>query len=167
VEKVDDLAKHFHKPRAAIVCQIMHWGLSRERTETLDHGESQGPVHHLYFYVVSELHARVKKAATAAGGTIAPWLRQMVRQIAITDVPASWEEERSEERSHDSSVYSTRFVLRLDEASRTTLQNLVERFHVSKADLIRQLIAQATDDDFPRSWHTRAAERRAQQSRSL
>jgi hypothetical protein len=28
--KVDDLAERFHQPRAAIVCHIMHWGLSHE-----------------------------------------------------------------------------------------------------------------------------------------
>jgi hypothetical protein len=25
-EKVDDLATHFHQPRAAVVSHIMHWG---------------------------------------------------------------------------------------------------------------------------------------------
>jgi hypothetical protein len=27
---VDDLARHFHQPRAAVLCHILHWGLSRE-----------------------------------------------------------------------------------------------------------------------------------------
>ena len=34
-QKVDDLAKHFHQPRAAVLCHIMHWGLSRERQQHL------------------------------------------------------------------------------------------------------------------------------------
>jgi hypothetical protein len=42
-------------------------------------------------------------------------------------------------------------MLRLDEASRIKLQELVERFDASKAEIIRQLIAQATPKDFPRS----------------
>jgi hypothetical protein len=38
-------------------------------------------------------------------------------------------------------------------------------FAVSKAKIIRQLIAQANDEDFPPSWQMRAAERRAPQPR--
>ena len=82
-QKVDDLAKHFRQPRAAVLCHIMHWGLSRAQTETLDGGESEGPVRHLYLFVDTALHAQVEQAATAAGMNIAPWLRSMVRQITI------------------------------------------------------------------------------------
>jgi hypothetical protein len=74
-QKVDDLAQHFHQPRAAVVCYVMRWGLGRGQPETLDHGTSQGQVRHLYLYVEAELHERVEKAATAAGVKIAPWLR--------------------------------------------------------------------------------------------
>jgi hypothetical protein len=89
-QKVDDLAKHFRQPRAAVLCHIMQWGL--RRGETLDQGESQGPVRHLSLYVPSELHEQVEKAATTAGVKGAQWLRHMVRQIAITDFPVSWQE---------------------------------------------------------------------------
>jgi hypothetical protein len=119
-------------------------------------------VRHLYLYVEAELHAQAQKAAIAAGVKIAPWLRHMVRQITISDFPASWQEERSEERSHDSRIYGTRFMLRLDEHSQTKLQQLVKQFGASKAEVIRQLIAQANDEDFPKSWQTRAAEHRVQ-----
>jgi hypothetical protein len=89
--KVDDLAWHFHQPRAAVLCHIMQWGFGREPIGPLDQGESDGPVRHLYLYVASDLHARVEKAATTAGVTIAPWLRHMVRQMTIADFPASWQ----------------------------------------------------------------------------
>jgi hypothetical protein len=164
-QKVDDLAQHFHQPRAAVLCYIMHWGLSREPIGPLDQGEPHSPVRHLYLYVPSDLHARVEKAATAAGMNIAPWLRHMVRQITITDFPASWQEARLEKRSHDSRMYGGRFMLRLDEPSSDKLQSLIERFAVSKAQLIRQLVAQAKPEDFPKSWHMKAAEHRAHQSR--
>jgi hypothetical protein len=84
----------------------------------------------------------VEQAATVAGVKAAPWLCSMVRQIITADVPASWEAERFEERSHDSWIYGIRFMLRLNEAARTTRQALVKHVHVSKAELIRQLIAQ-------------------------
>jgi hypothetical protein len=87
----------------------------------------------------------------------------MVRQITISEFPASWQEKRSEERAHDSRVYGTRFMLRLDEPSQIKLQQLVQQFGSSKAKIIRHLIAQAEPEDFPPSWHMRAAERRAQQ----
>ncbi|HEX9870074.1 MAG TPA: hypothetical protein VGC99_16065 [Candidatus Tectomicrobia bacterium] len=163
--KVDEFAARFHRPRAAVLCHIMQWGLSREQTGSLDQGASQGQVRHLYGYVESELHARVQQAASAAGVNMAPWLRSMVRQITITDVPASWQEEPSGERSHDSRDYDTRFMLWLDEPSCEQLQHLVVHFDVSKAKVIRQLIIQATPEDFPKSWHMRAAERRVQQAR--
>jgi len=161
--KVDDLARHFHQPRAAVLCHIMHWGLSHEQTGPLDQGESHGPVRHLYLYVPSELREQVEKAAAAAGVNIAPWLRHMVRQMTMTDFPASWQEARSEKRSHDSRVYGTRFMLRLDGPSQTKLQQLIEQFGASKAEIIRQLIAQTNAEDFPKSWQMRATEHRAHQ----
>jgi predicted transcriptional regulator len=161
--KVDDLAKRFHQPRAAVLCHIMQWGL--RRGETLDPVESPGPVRHLYLYVASDLHEQVQKAATAAGVKAAPWLRHMVRQISMTDFPASWQEATPREPSCDSRIYTTRFMLRLDEPSQTTLQQLINQLGASKAAIIRHLIAQATPDDFPTSWQMRAAERHAQQPR--
>jgi hypothetical protein len=157
-QKVDDLANRFRKPRAAALCQIMHWGLRCEQIGPIHQGESHGPLRHLYFYVDTELYAQVEKAATAIGMKIAPWLRYMVRQISMADFPASWQEARSEKRSHDSRTYGRRFILRLDDPSQTKLHQLVKQFGASKAEIIRQLIAQANDEDFPKSWHLRAAE---------
>jgi hypothetical protein len=54
-------------------------------------------------------------------------------------------------------------MLRLDALSETTLQQLITQFGTSKAHIIRQLIKQATPEDFPTSWNMRAAERRAPQ----
>jgi hypothetical protein len=85
--KVDELAKRFHQPRAAVVCYIMHWGLSHEQTGTRDGEASEGPVRHLSRSVDTALHARVENAAMAAGVKIAPWLRHMVRQVTIADFP--------------------------------------------------------------------------------
>jgi hypothetical protein len=163
--KVDDLAQHFHTPRAAVLCHIMQWGLSRGETRTLDQGDTQGPVRHLYLYVDSELYERVQKAAAATGVNIAPWLRHMVRQVTLTDFPASWQEATPRERSHDSRTYTERFMLRLDEPSQAKLEQLVTQLGASKADIIRHLIAQAPPEAFPKSWHMRAAERRVQQAR--
>jgi hypothetical protein len=160
---VDNLAARFHRPRAAVLCQIMQWGLRRR--ETLDQGESPGPVRHFYLYVPSELHEQVEKAAAAAGVKAAPWLRHMVHQVTITDFPASWQEATPRERFHDSRTYTERFMLRLDESSQTTLQQLIKQFGASKAEIIRQLIAQAKPEDFPKGWHMKSLERRAQQPR--
>jgi predicted DNA-binding protein len=161
-QNVDDLARYFHQPRAAVLCHIMHWVLRHSQTGPLDQGDAQGPVRHLYLYVESELYERLEKAAAAVGMKIASWLRHMVRQMTIADFPASWQEERSEERSHDSHMYAKRFMMRLDEPSQIKLQELVKQFGSSKAEIIRQLIAQANDEDFPPSWRMRAAEHRAQ-----
>jgi hypothetical protein len=102
-QKVDDLARHFHQPRAAVLCHIMHWGLSREPTGPLDQARSPGPARHLYLYVASGLHAQVEKAAAAVGMNIAPWLRHMVRQMTMTErgaLPKRRREGRGAARRH-------------------------------------------------------------------
>lgn len=158
-QKIDDLAKHFHQPRAAVLCHIIQWGLSREQTGALDQGDAQGPVHHLHLYVPFELHEQVQKAAAASGVEAAPWLRRMVRQITIADFPASWQEASSDERSHDSRIYGKRFMLRIDDLVWKKLEDFSTQFETSAAEIIRQLITQAKPQDFPPSWHMRIKER--------
>ena len=157
-QKVDALAKRFHRPRAAVLCHIMHWGLSCAQIGPLDRRDTHGPVRHLYLYVPSELYAQVEKAATAAGVKAAVWLRHNVRQIAIEDFPTSWQEATPPERSHDSRTYTERFMLRLDDPTREKLEDLSMHFDESAAEVIRQLITQAKPEDFPQSWRMRAAE---------
>lgn len=146
---------------------MSHHALGPEpwKTGSLKYGASQGPGRHLYFYVASDLHARVKKAATAAGVKAVSWIRHTVRQITIPDFPASRQEKKPEERSHDSHVYGARFMVRPDEPSRTKLQQLIEQFGSSRAEIIRQLIVQAMPGEFSLSWQIRVQERRAQQAR--
>jgi hypothetical protein len=154
--------------RSGSVGFIPHRGKGRRgHVCTLDQGDAQGPVHHLYVYVDSHLYEEVQKATTTAGVDIAPWLRHMVRQIPIADFPGSWQEERLETRSHDSRIYGERFMLRLDAASETKLQQLAKQFHVPRAEIIRQLLAQATPDTFPASWHMRVAERHGEQAQPV
>jgi predicted transcriptional regulator len=136
-QKVDDLARHFRQPRAAVLSHIMRWGLSREQRGALDQGASQGPVRHLSLYVPFELHARVQQAAAAAGVNTAPWLRHMVRHISVADFPASWQEEQAEERSHDSRRDGKRFMLRLDDPTWEKLDALSTYFERSAAAIIR------------------------------
>ena len=108
--------------------------------------------------------------AQAVGCSIAAWLRHWLRQVTVADFSAHWQAAAGTSagsRSHDSRVYGTRFMLRLDAASETTLQRLAEQFNVPRAEIIRQLLAQATPNMFPASWHMRVAERHAEQSRSV
>jgi hypothetical protein len=101
-QKVDDLAKRFRRPCAAVLCHFMQWGLSYERIGGLDQGDSQDPMRHLYLYVAPDLHGRLEKAAAAAGLKTAPWLRHTVHQITTKDFSTTWQQERSERHSHDS-----------------------------------------------------------------
>ena len=99
-----------------------------------------------------------------------------MRQVSLADFPASWHaaaheltttgaQKRSSGRSHDSSAHDERYMLRLDEPSRIKLEKLVERFDVSKAEVIRQRIAQTNEENFPESWQLKAAEHGARRSR--
>ncbi len=85
----------------------------------------------------------------------------MVRQITMTDFPASWQAERLAQRSHVSRFYGKRFMLRLDTISQTKLRQLITQFGASTAEIVRQLVTQATPEDFPKSWQLRPAERSA------
>jgi predicted transcriptional regulator len=50
-------------------------------------------------------------------------------------------------------------MLRLDDATSSRLETLTHIFQRSAAEVIRQLIAQATPEDFPQSWHMTVEER--------
>jgi hypothetical protein len=156
--KVEDLAARFHRTRAAVLCHIMRWGLHHGQTIPLEQDASPGAVSHLCLNVDAVLYEQVATAAAVVGGNIAAWVRQLVRQVTLTDFPESWQEAHAEAQSHDSHRYGTRFMLRLDGSLETKLQRLVNHFGVSRAAVIRQLIALATPELFPQSWHTRAAE---------
>jgi hypothetical protein len=70
-------------------------------------------------------------------------------------------------RSHDSRHYCRRFMLRMDDASWRKPETLAPRFDRSAADIIRELIAQATPETFPQSWRLAAEERRQRRTRQI
>jgi predicted DNA-binding protein len=90
----------------------------------------------------------------------------MLREITAVDFPASWRAGEASRggipggRSHDSRAYGKRFMLRLDDTTREKLESLSKHFKKSSAEIIRQLIAQATPEAFPTSWRLAVAEHR-------
>lgn len=66
----------------------------------------------------------------------------MLREITAVDFPASWRAGDAPRqgipggRSHDSRAYDQRFVLRLDETTRETLEHLSKHFNKSNAEII-------------------------------
>jgi hypothetical protein len=165
--KLEDLATQFHRSHAAVLRQVMCWGLSCMPSGQVSRDHIQGPVRHLFFVVESELHQRVRAAAEAAGANVAPWLRHMLREITAVDFPPSWRAGDAPRqrilggRSHDSRAYDQRFMLRLDETTREMLERLSRHFK-SSAEIVRQLVAQATLEAFPTSWHLAVGEHRLQ-----
>jgi hypothetical protein len=55
-------------------------------------------------------------------------------------------------RSRDSRYYGKRFMMRLDPQTWEKLEGLSMHFDKSIAEVIRQLVAQAKLEDFPRTW---------------
>jgi hypothetical protein len=172
----EDLATQLHRSRAAVLRQVMLWGLSREQTGPVDHDNAQGPVHHLFVMVDAELHQRVRDTAKAAGLDVAPWLRHLLRVVTRADFPASWQRAAQRvptidpaggavRRSHDSRDDGERFMLRLDRPASHKLQALAEHFATSRAEIIRQVIAQASPQDFPESWQMAVEECRQPEAR--
>jgi predicted DNA-binding protein len=160
-QKVDDLARRFHQPRASVLAYIMQWGLSREPMHEIDQGASHSPARYLNCSVASDLYEHVQRVASAAGIKTAPWLRQMVGQIAITDFPTSWQEATPRERFHESRAYGKRFMMRLDAPTWEKLEDLSTHFGTSAAEIIRQLVAQAEPEDFPQAWQSAGRSRRS------
>jgi predicted DNA-binding protein len=108
----------------------------------------------------------VQAAAAAHRASVAVWLRHALRQVTSGDFPPSWRAGETSMRSHDSSHYGRRFMLRLDRETSAKLQTLIQDLDRPAAAIIRQLIAHAVLEDFPGSWHMAVKERQQRQSRS-
>jgi predicted DNA-binding protein len=161
--KLETLAMAFQRSQAAVLRQVMQWGLGQA-----------GPIAtrvprritSFFFMVDAALHQQVREAAKDAGVDVAPWLRHMMRQITKADFPKSWQAGKTERRtstalrSHDSRQYWKRFMLRLDDQASARLEALATHFGAPHAEVIRQLIVQARLDGFPESWHLAVEEQR-------
>jgi hypothetical protein len=112
-----------------------------------------------------ELLQQEQEAADTHGVTVAVWLRHAIRRVTMDDFPPSWRAEERAPRSRDSGSYGTRFMLRLDEVTSRKLATLTQTFDRSAAEVIRQLIAQASPEDFPQSWQMAAEERQQREVR--
>jgi predicted transcriptional regulator len=174
--KLEELATRFRRSRAAVLREVMQWGLRRGPVARSERDDPHGPFQSLFFEVEAELHQQVGEAAKASGMGIAPWLRHLLREITMADFSPSWQAAaegtptpqtmpRVSQRSHDSRTYDQRFMLRLNRATGGKLQDLIERFRTSKAPVIRQLIAQARSEDFPHSWRMAVDEQRQRKTR--
>jgi Ribbon-helix-helix protein, copG family len=102
-----------------------------------------GTVRTVGMLLEAELLQQVQDAAAVHSATVAAWVRHAMREVRIDDFPESWHADQIGVRSHDSQTYGQRFMLRLDETTTQKLQQLVEQFSMSRAEIIRQLIAQA------------------------
>jgi hypothetical protein len=157
--KPEVLANTFRRKRAAILRYVMDWGLAHTQGWTIDPSIPGRPwlVHML---VAPELLQQVQASADAHEASVAAWLRHAMRQVSLEDFPPSWRTGETTARSHDSGYFRLKFGLRLDEGTSRKLEVLTRTFDCSAAEIIRQLIAQVTLEDFPSSWHMAAMERR-------
>ena len=163
--KLAELARTFHRKRAAVLRLVMGWGLAHTREWTLDPSIPDRP-RLVHVQVDPELLRQVQAAAAAHGADVAAWERHAMRQVTRDDFPASWRAGETAVRSHDSQYYHRPLMLRLDGETSTKLVTLMQTFDRSAAELIRQLIAQANVEDFPLSWRMAMEERRPREARS-
>ena len=159
--KLAALVRTFHRTRSAMLRHVMQWGLTQTQEWTVDRAVP-ATVHTLSMLLEPELLQHVQEVAAVHGATVAAWVREAVRRITDDDFPESWRAEATHIRSHDSQTYGQRFMLRLDETTTQKLQEFVDQFDRSRAEIIRQLVAQATLEDFPQSWQPTAAAHRPQ-----
>jgi predicted transcriptional regulator len=140
--KIEELTRTFHRKRSPILRFVMQWGLTQTRGWPVDMAVP-GTVRTVGMLLEAELLQQVQDAAAVHSATVAAWVRHAMREVTIEDFPESWRAGEIVIRSHDSQTYGQRFMLRLDETTTQKLQQLVEQFGMSRAEIIRQLIAQA------------------------
>jgi predicted DNA-binding protein len=161
---LEELAAVFHRKRSAILRHVMQWGLTQTNGWIINQSIPT-IVHTVAMLVERELLQQVQDAADSHGMSMAAWMRQAMREVTTENFPASWRPSDRAIRSHESSYYSTRFMLRLDRASSRKLETLKQTFDRPAAEIVRALIARVTLDDFPASWHLAVEERRGRQGR--
>jgi predicted transcriptional regulator len=161
---LEALANTSHRKRAAILRYVMDWGLARTQRWTINTLISDHP-HLVHMLIEPDLTRQVQTAADSHGATMASWLRQAMRQVTRDDFPPSWRAGDSAPRSHESDYFYRKFGLRLDEVTSRKLEALTNTFHRSAAEIIRQLIAQVTLEDFPPRWQRAILECRASPAR--
>lgn len=165
---LEELAMASQRSRAAVLRQVMQWGLGQKGPITY---EVPRHITSFFFMVDAALHQQVREAAQSAGVDVAPWLRHMMRQIRKEDFPKSWQAGNTDrrkttgQRSHDSRHYGKRFMLRLEDQTWARLEELANYLGQSNAEVIRQLIVQAKLEQFPRSWQLAVKERRPRHAR--
>jgi predicted HicB family RNase H-like nuclease len=156
---LEDLVKTLHRKRGQVLRPVMQWGLSHSAGWTIDQSMPASP-RLVPMLLEPALHQQVQGAAAAHGVSVAAWLRHAMHEVSDEDFPASWRAEETAPRSHESGHLARKFMMRLDQETSTKLEVLTQTFHRSAAEVIRQLIAQATPEDFPQNWQLQMEERR-------
>jgi predicted transcriptional regulator len=155
---LEELARTFHRKRSPILRFVMQWGLHHSTGWTIDRS-AVAVVSPVPVMLEPALLQQVQAVAAARGVSMAAWLREAMRRVTTDDFPAGWRLVETTGRSHESRYFRRKFGIRLDEATSQKLETLTHTFGRSAAEVIRQLIAQATPEDFPLDWHLAAAER--------
>ena len=162
--KLEELARIFHRTRAAVLRSIMQWGLTPTGGWVVDRS-IPASVHLVHVLVEPAMMQHMQNAAVTHRVNVAAWLRHAIRQVTQADFPESWRAEETASQSHESGYYHRKFGMRLDEPTSQKLERLTQTFHRSAAEVIRQLVAQARYEDFPRSWQLALEERRPPDAR--
>jgi predicted DNA-binding protein len=156
---LEELARTFHRKRSPILRFVMQWGLHHSTGWTIDRSAVTA-VSPVPVMLEPALLQQVQAVTAARGMSMAAWLREAMRRVTTDDFPASWGVVETTGWSHESGYFRRKFGLRLDAETWRKLETLTHTFGRSAAEVIRQLIAQATSEDFPESWHLAVNERR-------
>jgi predicted transcriptional regulator len=162
--KLEELTKAFHRERGSILRYVIQWEISHSAAWTIDQS-IHTTVNLVPLLVEPALIQQVENAAEAHGVTVAAWLRHAMRQVRLEDFPPSWRAGETAARSHDPGSFHRKFGLRLDEGTARKLEALTETFDRSAAEIIRQLITQATPEVFPQDWQLAVKECRPREAR--
>jgi hypothetical protein len=163
--KLGDLARIVRRKRSAVLRAVTQWGLAQMKGWSIDRSTvvAVPPVPVL---LPPALLQQVQDAAAAHDARMAAWVREAMRRVARDDFPASWRACETPSRSHESGNFRRKFGMRLDAVTSYKLETLTQTFQCSAAEVIRQLIAQASPEAFPPSWRMAVEERRPRAARS-
>jgi hypothetical protein len=99
-------------------------------------------------------------AAVVHGASMAACVREAMRQVTLEDFPPSWWASDSAPRSHEAGYVRRKFGLRRDEETSRKLETLPQAQGRSAVEVVRQLIAHATPEDFLQNGHMAISARR-------
>jgi hypothetical protein len=150
--RVTELAAAFqcHHPR--LLRYVLQWGLAHGQQWPLTHNRPPSPAQNISVRVTEGLRQQVYDATRASDRPASRWLGYVVQHVTPQGCSASWQPgappkelwedlARVTQASHDSRIYTRRFIIWVAEATGRKRDLFMQTFERAAAEIIQHLIA--------------------------